>query len=181
MASRPGPHEDDSPDETLRLVARRQSEARERNDGLRRARDASLEIRCECGWNGCDQLINVPRAEYERIRRRPRRFALDPAHVMPDTEAIVGMAEGYVVVEKRPGPGAAAAETLPPARRFARVERFDPPSFRRIVVPEDNVELACSRSSCHALLSVPPNNAARLEGATCPTCGAGLLVVASHD
>ena len=42
-------------------------------------------------------------------------------------------------------------------------------------VPEDNVELTCTREVCHVVYSVPEAGVGLLRGQTCPTCGVGVL------
>jgi predicted ThiF/HesA family dinucleotide-utilizing enzyme len=57
---------------------------------------------CECGRLGCNQLIQLSRAEYEAVRGDPRRFAIVPGHEIPDAEDVVERHERYAVIEKHP-------------------------------------------------------------------------------
>jgi hypothetical protein len=57
---------------------------------------------CECGRLGCNQLIELSRAEYEAVRSNPRRFAIVPGHEIPDVEDVVETHTRYTVIEKHP-------------------------------------------------------------------------------
>lgn len=66
---------------------------------------------CECAQLDCIAQIELSRAEYEWVRRNPRRFFVlpTPEHVFPDAEAVVERHPHYWVVEKI-GDAAAVAE-----------------------------------------------------------------------
>jgi hypothetical protein len=55
---------------------------------------------CECGHSGCEEIVEMTRREYERVRANPRRFAVIGDHAIQATEDIVERHEGYSVVEK---------------------------------------------------------------------------------
>src|SRR5829696_994418 len=55
---------------------------------------------CECGLSDCEQTVEMTRAEYERVRENPRRFAVIADHAIRSTEDIVERHRRYAVVEK---------------------------------------------------------------------------------
>lgn len=82
----------------------------ERLDELNRASPSAVDtftIACECGDMGCIEMIEIDQRDFLKIRREPHRFAVLPAHVLPDVEVVVRDLDRYVVVEKAgtPGPG----------------------------------------------------------------------------
>jgi hypothetical protein len=62
--------------------------------------DESFEVVCECGMVDCTELIAVTRAEYEAVRRDPRRFLVLPGHEHTDTARVVERNSHFLVVEK---------------------------------------------------------------------------------
>src|SRR4051794_17851320 len=44
---------------------------------------------CECARLGCNELIRLSRAEYERVRSNAQRFAIVPGHDVPGVEDVV--------------------------------------------------------------------------------------------
>jgi hypothetical protein len=72
-----------------------------------------VSFRCECARLGCNLLVEVKLADYERIRSNPRYFLMVPGHVMPEIETVVERADGYLVVEKREEAGEHAEDTDP--------------------------------------------------------------------
>jgi hypothetical protein len=68
---------------------------------------------CECGRLGCNQLIELSRAEYEAVREHPRRFFMLASHELLDIERVVERHDDYVVVEKVGDAGAVAELTEP--------------------------------------------------------------------
>jgi hypothetical protein len=68
----------------------------------------AVAFRCECGDLGCNQLIEIVPADYERVRAHARRFVLVSGHELPELETVVQRAGGYVVVEKLDEAGAIA-------------------------------------------------------------------------
>ena len=55
------------------------------NEGMEAGQDDSglLSFVCECGRLHCTRLIRLTRAEYEGIRKNPRRFAIVEGHEIP--------------------------------------------------------------------------------------------------
>jgi hypothetical protein len=112
-------------EELAESLAKREALFRAANEEIARAdeqfgRDGeALEIICECGRNGCAELISVPRGEYEQARAQPRRFLLVPGHELLEIERVVGRYDGVVVVEKQePTAAAIAEEAARPTRRL---------------------------------------------------------------
>jgi hypothetical protein len=68
---------------------------------------------CECARLGCNVLIEVPIASYERVRAHPRHFILATGHENGEVETVIKHADGYVVVEKVGEAGAVAQATDP--------------------------------------------------------------------
>lgn len=101
-----------------RRIATNEATFREINEAIQRGQWPGEEaspsaFRCECARLGCNQLIELPAAEYERIRQHPRRFILAIGHELPEVETVVERQDGYVVVEKRDQTGA-FAEAMDP-------------------------------------------------------------------
>ena len=88
------------------------------NEGMEARQDAGglLSFVCECGRLGCNRLIQMTRAEYEALRRNPRRFAVVDGHDMPEVEDVVERTDRYVVVQKRGEPEAGIVEHTDPRR-----------------------------------------------------------------
>ena len=76
-----------------------------------------LHVLCECAHVACTHLIDVPLDRYEATRANPARFLVLPEHVLPDFEDAVERGNGYVVVQKREGPGADEARRRDPRTR----------------------------------------------------------------
>lgn len=88
------------------------------NEAIRRGRwpdepPGPAGFRCECARLGCARMIDVPVAEYERIRNDPRRFVLANGHEQVEFETVVARRGDYVVVEKRGDAGKLAEITDP--------------------------------------------------------------------
>ena len=105
-----------SGDEREIRAARNQSMFRAINERLTRE-DRMAEITgghmiaCECADATCVQTLAITTAQYQEIRREPRRFAVLPGHVYPDVENVISESGAYVVVEKI-GQAAQVAEEL---------------------------------------------------------------------
>ena len=97
--------EADSGDEREIRAARNQSMFRAINERLTRD-DLVTEITgghmiaCECADPRCVQTLAISTAQYQEVRREPRRFAVLPGHVYPDIEHAISESGAYVVVEK---------------------------------------------------------------------------------
>lgn len=102
----------------LQRVAQNEDVFREVNEGIARGQwpgegESAIGFRCECARLGCNQLIELNIGAYEDVRANARRFIVVPGHQVPETETVVGEAEGYLVVEKR-GDAGRVAESLDP-------------------------------------------------------------------
>jgi hypothetical protein len=100
-------------------VARNESTSREINEGLEESHQGSssqdhVRMVCECGRVECDRLIAITIAEYEAVRKDPRRFAVIRDHVMPDVERVVEETDRFVVAEKDGGTAGEVAEEEDP-------------------------------------------------------------------
>jgi hypothetical protein len=93
-------------DESLqRRLARNEGVFREVNESIERGQwpgepDAPVGFRCECARLGCNMLLHLTLADYERVRADPRRFVVIRGHQVPAVERVVEVQAGYVVVEK---------------------------------------------------------------------------------
>ena len=109
-------------DERARRVGHNEALFRAVNERIEELSDAfetegeAFTVVCECGELSCTDHIDVPPAEYERIRQNPERFIVKSGHEVPDIEHVVEADDDYRVVEKDP----------PEARRVA--EETDPRS-----------------------------------------------------
>lgn len=68
---------------------------------------------CECADETCTERVSLTRAEYERLRASPIRFAVVPSHVVVDIETVVETTDRFAVVEKDRGERAIAEATDP--------------------------------------------------------------------
>jgi hypothetical protein len=105
-------------DESARRLARNEALFRRTNEAIERGQWPGdplkpVRFRCECSRLECDQAVELEVAEYERVRRFPRRFVLAVGHEMPEIETIVERGEGHVVVEKQDTAGETAAASDP--------------------------------------------------------------------
>ncbi|HEX5173734.1 MAG TPA: hypothetical protein VFV91_06270 [Gaiellaceae bacterium] len=69
---------------------------------------------CECASGDCTERLEIPVAEYEKVRADARRYLVVPGHALPEFEATVEHRDGYDVVEKREGVPAEVAERTDP-------------------------------------------------------------------
>jgi hypothetical protein len=99
-------------------VAMNEATFRKVNEGMEVGQDSSglLTFVCECGRLRCNRLIQLTRAEYEAIRKNPRRFAIIDGHEIPEAEAIIERHDRYLVVEKSGDPEAEIVEHTDPRR-----------------------------------------------------------------
>jgi|SRR5579884_1719280 len=74
----------------------------------------TMDLVCECGDLDCLERFVVPIELYERVRGDATRFFVLAGHVNDDIEDVVERRDGYVIVEKRPGPPADVAEQTDP-------------------------------------------------------------------
>jgi hypothetical protein len=99
-------------------VAMNEATFRKVNEGMEVGQDPSglLTFACECGRLRCNRLIQLSRAEYEDVRKSPRRFAIVDGHEILEAEEIVERHDRYVVVEKSGDPEAEIVEHTDPRR-----------------------------------------------------------------
>ena len=99
-------------------VAMNEATFRRVNEGMEagQAPEGLLTFVCECGRLGCNQLIQLTRDEYERIRASPNTFAIIDGHEIPEAEDVVERAERYIVVSKHDDPEAEIVEHTDPRR-----------------------------------------------------------------
>jgi diaminopimelate decarboxylase len=65
------------------------------------APEHQFEFRCECGENsGCEAVVLMTLAEYERVRSQRDRFVVVPGHENSEIERVVERDDRYVVVDK---------------------------------------------------------------------------------
>jgi hypothetical protein len=104
--------------ELQRRMARNEALFREVNEAIASGQwpgeeDRRVSFRCECARLGCNDLIDVPLREYERVRANPRWFLISPGHEQPLVERVIESHPGYAVVEKAGDAGAVADATDP--------------------------------------------------------------------
>lgn len=99
-------------------VAMNEATFRKVNEGMEVGQDPRglLTFICECGRLGCNQLIELRRAEYEDVRANPRRFAVVAGHEIAEVERVVERHDGYLVVEKAGDPEGEIVEHTDPRR-----------------------------------------------------------------
>jgi hypothetical protein len=59
-----------------------------------------IEILCECGSEGCNEVIALTIREYDEAHRQPDRFVVVQGHEDPEIERVVSRSKNYVVVDK---------------------------------------------------------------------------------
>lgn len=72
-----------------------------------------IAFRCECSALGCNQMVELTRADYEQVRAEARRFLLVPGHEIAGVEVVVRREPGYVIVEKVGAAGRVAERADP--------------------------------------------------------------------
>ncbi|HZD87336.1 MAG TPA: hypothetical protein VE088_04965 [Gaiellaceae bacterium] len=109
------------PRENPSEAAERQSLFREVNERIQQLGESfdlaeePFHIVCECGNDGCHEMIELSESEYEQVRQNPERFAVLPGHEIPEVERIVGANDGFLIVEKV-GEGGRIAAARDPRR-----------------------------------------------------------------
>lgn len=73
-----------------------------------------LQVVCECADMACAEMIDVPAADYERIRSDPTLFIVVPGHEITDVEDVVEVLPNFEVVRKREGEPARVARATDP-------------------------------------------------------------------
>lgn len=102
--------------ELQRRLASNEAAFRQVNEGIERGQwpgegGAPVQFRCECARLGCNLLLELSLAEYQRVRAHPRRFLMIDGHQVPELEEVVQREPGYVVVEKLDQAGEKSEET----------------------------------------------------------------------
>jgi hypothetical protein len=92
-------------DGTAQRLAGNEAFFRKVNEAIKRGQwpgeeTAPIAFRCECARMGCNQLIVLTLADYERVRADAERFMVLPGHELPELERVVETWPGYVVVLK---------------------------------------------------------------------------------
>lgn len=77
---------------------RQVNEAREESSSG--GEEEKLTFVCECSDRDCSGRIQMPAAEFERIRESPDRYIVLPGHEIPEIERIVEDRGAFEVVEK---------------------------------------------------------------------------------
>jgi hypothetical protein len=78
----------------FRIANERMAGWEERGDG------AAASYFCECGMEGCREVIGLSKAQYEAVRADPRHFVVLHDHVIEDLEDEIERHDGYSVIEK---------------------------------------------------------------------------------
>jgi hypothetical protein len=92
-------------DEAQRRLSYNEALCRQVNEAVERGlwpgeENEPARFRCECSHPGCNEIIEITVAKYERVRAHPRRFLLLAGHEIAEIEAVVDRRGDYVVVEK---------------------------------------------------------------------------------
>ncbi len=85
---------------------------RDANDRLaagRPAAEPTIAITCECGHEGCSELLEVPHDVYDRVREDARSFLITPGHEVPRAEEVIERHAAFCIVRKHGSAGRAAA------------------------------------------------------------------------
>jgi hypothetical protein len=101
-----------------RHLASNEDMFRDVNEGIVRGqwpgdREAPIGFRCECARLGCNALVALTLADYERVRANPRRFLIVSGHELPEVEVLVERHGEYSVIEKLGEAGAEARRQDP--------------------------------------------------------------------
>jgi hypothetical protein len=78
--------------------------------------DHVYEYMCECANADCTFHVPLKQAEYEAVRRDPKRFFVLPGHFTPEVESLSEENESYWVVTKT-GSAGEYVEALDPRSR----------------------------------------------------------------
>jgi hypothetical protein len=90
---------------SLERLARNQTIFRELNERIQELADPDQAIRfvCECSHVGCEATVQLNTPEYESVRSEPTHFVVASGHNLPEIERVVGLTDGYAIVEKMIG------------------------------------------------------------------------------
>ncbi len=101
-------------------IGRNEALFREVNENIERisatleVSDEKLKILCECGVPTCLEQLDVPVADYERVRSASTLFLIKPGHEHVDLEDIVEEHDGFHVVRKQDPDAAQIVRELDP-------------------------------------------------------------------
>jgi hypothetical protein len=102
---------------TEERIAKNDATFREANERIEAAVeehgfDDPVPFICECAEMHCTELIQLPLAEYQRVRTNPRWFINVPGHqvAMRGAGSVVEERDGYVIVEKEGHAGEVAEQ-----------------------------------------------------------------------
>jgi hypothetical protein len=103
-------------EEQQRRLALNEGVRRQVNEGIERGQWPGEEsqpvgFRCECSHLGCNSLVRLSVADYERVRSNPLRFMLVSGHEVPSVETVVERCDEWIVVEKHSEGSDVARET----------------------------------------------------------------------
>jgi hypothetical protein len=110
-------------DERARRIGKNEALFREVNERIERVTETlqapgdRIRILCECGSQSCTEGIDVPLADYERIRSDSELFFVRPGHERPDVEDVVERGGEFDVVRKKSGDPSELARQLDPRSR----------------------------------------------------------------
>lgn len=75
-------------------------EMNERLDAMSIPWAKTTDYLCECSEQSCVKIVELTKAEYERVRSRATVFVVVPGHERPEIEKVVEENEGFLLVEK---------------------------------------------------------------------------------
>jgi hypothetical protein len=78
------------------------------------AETPTMTVICECASGDCTERLEIPVADYEKVRADSRHFVVVPGHELPEFETVVDHNDRYDVVEKHEGAPAELAEKTDP-------------------------------------------------------------------
>jgi hypothetical protein len=86
-------------------AARNEAAFRRVNESLRAGTtladaDERLPFTCECGWLGCNEIVELTLPEYEAVRADPTHFLILPGHEIEAIEEVLSATDHFAVVEK---------------------------------------------------------------------------------
>lgn len=94
------------------LFRRVNEEIESLNDGF--GKPDTMSVVCECGNGQCVEQIDIPLADYERVRADPHLFVIVPGHDISEVESVVERTDAWEVVRKDRGIPELVAERTDP-------------------------------------------------------------------
>jgi len=86
-----------------------------------------IDFLCECGDEGCTELITLTQWQYEDLRGDPRLSVVVYGHATLAVEHVVAIGDGYQVVRKHPIERNLAKQTDPRSREPRRQRPSEAP------------------------------------------------------